>query len=188
MKEPLDAIERLTEIVQAEESALARFAWRCLAVRGNRPSREDIEDAMSEAYIAAVTRLQSEPTLAVRDLGAWFRKFVFFKCLTLAKRRRLEGQDDLSVFARGLEEEDTVLDAIAARDSDPDQGLIAQELLSGLDQTSRRILELSAEGYTSAEIAEVVRESAENVRQIKARTLNALRAQYFGGKTAALRR
>jgi RNA polymerase sigma factor (sigma-70 family) len=187
MKEPVDAIERLTEIVKAEESALARFAWRCLAVRGNRPSREDIEDAMSEAYIAAVTRLQSEPTLVVRNLGAWFRKFLFFKCLTLAKRRRLEGQDDLSVLARGLEEEDTVLDAIASRDSDPDQALIAQELLSGLDPAARRILELSAEGYTSAEIAEVVRESADNVRQIKVRTLNTLRARHLG-RTAALRR
>ena len=37
-------IRALTELVKKEESGLARFAWRCLAMRGRKPTRQDVED------------------------------------------------------------------------------------------------------------------------------------------------
>jgi len=175
----LDAwIRSLTDLVKREEPALAGFAWRCLAVRMRRPQREDVEDVLSDAYLAAATRLRCDSSLVVHSLGAWFRRVLFFRCL---KHAKMQSADDWEKPIDQLEREDEMVE-ILHRGShiETEDAILADELLSTLGGRDRRILELTIEGYTSREIAEVLEETPENVRKVKSRAIGKLQRIHEG--------
>jgi RNA polymerase sigma factor (sigma-70 family) len=178
MTELEDRIQELTDFVQTEQQSLFRFAWRCIALRGRKPGVQDIEDVMSDAYLTAATLLRDERSAPVRNLGAWFRKILFFRCLRLAAKWRFR-QWDRTID--DLEAQDEVLDLVASGvEGSPahESRLLVRELLDSLDSRSRAIVELAAEGYSAVEIAERVGESPANVRQLKSRAVARLRRDY----------
>lgn len=169
-------IRALTELVKKEESGLARFAWRCLAMRGRKPTRQDVEDVLSEAYLTAATRFHREPSLAVANLRAWFYKVLFFKCLQHASKWKFE---NWNAVVDDLTFEDMTLDALTHEEYTAEGRLVRdvllRELLEEASPEAQDILRLAAQGYTSQEIAERLKDTAANVRQRKARALAALR-------------
>lgn len=173
MSERVDALTELTALMVEHESSLARFAAGCLAMRGQRPTPADVEDALGDAFVTAATRLRNESQLTVERPLAWFKKIVFFKCLRMAakaKPRRWMALVD------ELEESDELLDHVQSGGRGPgiETRLALEALLGALDERSRDVLRQFAEGFTSTEIAEQLGESAENVRQLKSRALRTL--------------
>ena len=180
MTDQSDPVLNLIVLVQQQQSDFARFAWRCLALRGREPDLADIEDVMSDAFVVAMSRLREEPLLKIRNLGGWFRKILFFQCLRRARKWRFEGWDAL---VTSLEEGDYVLDILqhtTTPPDDPDLAILARELLDRLGPLERRIVELSISGYTSSEIAALEGETPANVRQLKSRALKRLREYVMG--------
>jgi RNA polymerase sigma factor (sigma-70 family) len=174
MSERVDALAELTSVVAEHEPGLAHFAAGCLAMRGQRPTRADIEDALSDAFVTAAIRLRREPHLTIERPLAWFKKIVFFRCLHMAaaaKSRRWV------TLVSQLEIDDVLLDSVrdGARGPGIETRLTIEALLDGLDGRSKEVLRLYAEGFTSTEIAEQLGETADNVRQLKSRTLRSLR-------------
>jgi RNA polymerase sigma factor (sigma-70 family) len=170
-----DALTALTRVVRDGERSFAAFAWRCLAIRGANPAMADVEDVLSDAYLTAATRLRSEPGLRIERLDAWFRKILFFKCLRAAAASRKDG---IRRVAASLEAEDRLLDVVdrsVSSSEDLDRHLFVKELLGTLDIRARSVVEMSAAGFTSAEIGRDLNEQTDNVRQIRSRALSRLR-------------
>lgn len=87
--EGLKRIRQLTEFVQANQGPLAYFAGVCLSTGSRSVRPETIEDVLSDAYLVAATRIQKDPDLAIRKMGAWFRKVIFFTCLKEKHKRKM---------------------------------------------------------------------------------------------------
>ena len=99
----------------------------------------DAEDAVQEAFIAALTT----DALPQGDVGAWMRSIAARKALDLARARRRRAEDELS-------------DGGAAAPSDVDV-LAVRQALARLSATERAILVLvDLEGRSMAEAAETL--------------------------------
>jgi RNA polymerase sigma factor (sigma-70 family) len=140
--------------------------------------RYSVEDVLSDAYIAAATRLRHDRNLHVDDWVAWFRRFVFLTCL----RHTRDKLKDRSIDLDSVEAEERLLDLVAVRSSAnvEDIRLIVNEALNALDEQDCNIVQQSADGYTSAEIAEKLGLSPENVRTRKSRAVRLLRERLEG--------
>lgn len=168
-----ERIKKLTEEVMKRERQLAGFAWNILESRGSSPSRVDIEDVLSEAYLTAATKVRNQENLIIENYFAWFRKVLFFACLKFAKK---QGQLQ-EVQYQELEDEAQLLEIvnIHQKGQDPDVSILSKELLGALSETDQDIVKSSAEGYTSREIANRLSLSPESVRQRKKRALDVLK-------------
>jgi RNA polymerase sigma factor (sigma-70 family) len=167
-----DQIEKLTRAVVENERSFAAFAWRIFVGRGIS-SREDVRDALSEAYLLAATKLRHNPTLVVENHAAWFQRILFFVCLATAKKRFKTEAKGIDVEA--LHSEADTLEMVYNQLFQPDRRIDMEEILSALSDTDRKILQMSLEGYTSEEIAESLNTTAPNIRQRKSRALQELR-------------
>jgi RNA polymerase sigma factor (sigma-70 family) len=161
-------IRELTDVARSQQNDFERFAWRCLAVRGFQPQREDVEDALSDAYLIAATRIRNEPALRIPNLPAWFRRVLFFACLKKVDRKRSLG---ITEEIEALEFEDSQVRS----NPDWDSPIFVRDLLEKLEPKERAVLGLLAQGETSGDIAGKLNLSAENVRQIKSRGIRSLR-------------
>jgi len=173
-------IRDLTNLVRSEANSLSGFARVNLLRVMRSPQREDVEDVLSDAYLAAATRLRREPSLEVQNLGAWFRKVLFFRCLQYGKKWR-EGKWAKSL--EDLENEDQVLEILHQAEkshSTTETTLLVDECLSKLDDRERQVLVLAAQGYTSREIGNKFKETPENIRKIKSRAIEKLRNLLLG--------
>lgn len=163
-----ERIRKLTDLLRRRQRQLAGFAWRCLSVRGVQPQNADVQDALSDAYLIAATKIRNDPTLVVENWEAWFRKFLFFTCLKLADAHHKLG---LTTTIDELEAEDEILQSSAHWDDN----ILARELLDSLEPEEREVLTQAGSGYTSNEIGVALGKSADNVRQIKSRAIEKLR-------------
>jgi RNA polymerase sigma factor (sigma-70 family) len=164
-----DRIRQLTDVARRRQRDWQSFAWQCLSVRGAQPQPADVQDALSEAYLTAATRLRNEPTLIVENLEAWFRKVLFFVCLKQADARHKLG---LVGTLESLQGEDEVLQFSPSWD----HNILARQLLDNLEPEEREIVTMAGQGLTSKEIGQALGKSGENVRQIKARAIAKLKA------------
>jgi len=165
-------IKKLAEALKQDEKSLLAFAFRTLAARGPRPNAADLEDLLSTAFLEAAKLLRDRKDLRVTNYTAWFRRILYFTCMRhLRDRRKVEvvGLDELI-------EADQLYDRILVDEGSGDTGTKLEELLEQLSDESRRVLERSAQGYTSREIAEDIGKSADAVRQIKSRGIAALKS------------
>jgi RNA polymerase sigma factor (sigma-70 family) len=172
-----DTLARLTSFVREHERQLVALAWRCLAIRGHRPSAQDLEDVLSDAYLTAATRLRNEPTLRPADVGPWFRKVLFFRCLNHARRWGREVvPDGWAALVAGLQADDVTLEELLpAPASDPNKQLLLDQLLAKLEPDARTVIQLALSGYTADEIAAQIGSTAANVRKLRSRGLAKLR-------------
>jgi len=157
-------IRRLTEYAESEQGVLEYLVRRWL----NKPDRSVVEDVLSESYFIAAEKLLREPDLEVKNMGAWFKKVIYYQCL---KQRSKKQEVELSLLEiDDLEIEEEFLDELyqGAR-VDLDQAL--QEL----EEHEVTILKMYSEGYTSTEIANKTGYDASSVRRIKKRVIAELR-------------
>ena len=168
-----EKISNLTESVMEHQAQLASFAYGILKSRGMDGHKSDVEDVLSDAYLAAASKIRSKPDLEIENFYAWYRKFLFFACLKLAARK---GQFP-SVELEELENYAQLLEIVHSGQvhQDPDVSLFCEKLLMNLKEKDRDILTKSAQGYTSVEIAEELELKPEAVRQSKKRALELLR-------------
>jgi RNA polymerase sigma factor (sigma-70 family) len=168
-------IAELNREVQANQPKLAGFARGVLNHLG-RASTRDLEDVVVDAYLTAVTRLRNDETLRVQNMAGWFRRIIFFTCL---ERRRRQERDERT-FLSQFEEEDDVLDLVAGEYPTYELGAALREALENLPEKDRQIVDMSAAGYTSDEIAEKQGSNAEAIRQQKSRVLATLKTMLGG--------
>ena len=171
-------IERLTETVRQSEASFAGFARAVLRSVGGFRSDDDVREVMADAYIAAAQRLKSDRELNVENMGGWFRRVLFLACLT-HNRHRLR---DMRRFVNSLNEDDDLLGLLASTPAQFDLGVALKEALGKLREEDRTIVMMSAEGYTSGDIADMLGASfnATNVRKRNSRALAALQ-KLLGG-------
>lgn len=168
-------IGKLTEVVDQNRRFFEYFAWNCLQVRGAKPSKEDLEDVLSDAYFDAASLLKNGRFVDLQYYNAWFRKVLFLRCLQHSKRKHRE----LARIVTSLSEQDDVLDlgrGAGRFADDAEMPILWDELLSKLDkEDDKQIVLKSLEGYTSKEIAQSLNLSPQNIRQIKSRALRKIR-------------
>lgn len=142
-------------------------------------TREDIEDALADAYLAAATRLRRDPSLHVERLSPWFRRVLFLTCMQHARRNRRDETADWLI------EEDGLLDLLVdAKSTDPELRATLDQVLDKLG-IDARIVRMASEGFTSSEIAVALRpdldlgedisRAADAIRQRKSRAIAKLR-------------
>ncbi len=110
------------------------------------------EDALQEAFVSVFTKMDSFQGRA--SLGAWIKRIVVNKCLSLLNRR--------SLFTESLDEQlheladDTDDPAIGISEEDLSAGRI-QEAIKSLPEGCRIIFTLyQLEGYDHQEIADIL--------------------------------
>jgi RNA polymerase sigma factor (sigma-70 family) len=161
-----DQIKALTEVHLVRRRKLQALAWRTLAIRGVRPSATDVEDALGEAYLRAATRFRKEPDLRIENLEAWYRTLLYIVCLKQAdERHKLR-------LSETIEEIETEL---AVLESSTFSKILAGQVLAKIEPLESKILQMSAEGFTSDEIAAELNSSSDQVRQIKSRAIQKLK-------------
>jgi RNA polymerase sigma factor (sigma-70 family) len=167
----------------AEDSPLARFyrlhATSLLAyVRQHVQSREDAEDIVVEAFIAALEKEESSLfACSQQEQMAWLRRVAYHKCID--QHRRLVRRPTVAVEAL----EETLL---ADERLSPDQVVLRHEqdalLAAGLSQLSEHdqtIVGLRfANGLRCSEISSLLNKSEGAIRVSLSRALNRLRAIY----------
>jgi RNA polymerase sigma factor (sigma-70 family) len=176
-----ERLQAFTDAIVAHDRPLASFTRMCLAARRMNTTQTAVEDVLSDAYIAAATRLRHDRNLQVEDWVAWFRRFVFLTCL----RHTRDTLKDKTIDLGTAEMEERLLDFVADRESSnkEDTRLIVAQALERLkvdDPQSHTIVERSADGYTSVEIAKTLGLTPENVRTQKSRALRKLREELEG--------
>lgn len=176
-----DRLQALTDAIVAHDRPLASFTRMCLSARRMNTGKSAVEDVLSDAYIAAATRLRHDRNLQVDDWVAWFRRFIFLTCLRHTRDKLKDKTIDLDT----AEMEERLLDFVADRaaPNKEDIRLIVAEALQNLQKTdpeSHTIVEQSADGYTSIEIAKTLGITPENVRTQKSRALKKLREELEG--------
>lgn len=173
-----ERLQAFTDAIIAKDRPLAAFARMCLAARRMSTDADAVRDVLSDAYIAAAMRLRHDRDLHVDNWVAWFRRVIFLTCL----RHVRETLKDRTIDVDAAELEERLLDFVADRSSPDAQDvrLIVKETLATLDEQDRAIIEQSADGYTSAEIAGTLGLTPENVRTKKSRVLRALREELQG--------
>jgi RNA polymerase sigma factor (sigma-70 family) len=172
MKDLIDEpLAKLTEAVVQNERKLISFA--CYTLRSFGSTDSDAEDALSEAFIVAATKIRQNPSLAISNYAAWYQRILYFSCLSLAKktRRSVLAGIDLDY----IKNEYNVLEAIRYS-ADDDLRRNAIEFASkSLTPNQRSVLMMSLDGYTADEIAVKLDISEGNVRQLKSRAIQAIR-------------
>lgn len=173
-------ISDLAAIVRTHERGLGIFAERCFRNRGLAVDREELRDVVSDAFLAAASRFHAQPDLHLRNPLAWFRKVLFFN--VLRRTRELAGDLNGEDSIRELEGEDEVLEAVFGANPVPIEAEAAaavREALAHLDHNEAKILEMTAEGFSSREIGMKLDLSDSNVRQIRSRAVAKLRRRLF---------
>ena len=167
----------LTETSQKEERAMTYFAAKTLSSYGRTPSKEDIREVLSNAYLRAATLLNNDKQLKIKNYSAWLRRILFFVCLDYVKKEtKLILFDDIEE----LQSVNGIYEIVNGyRNQDPESIFFnkefADELMSSIDEKERKIIKMSVEGYKSEEIGKLLNENPSNVRQIKSRALKKLR-------------
>jgi RNA polymerase sigma-70 factor (ECF subfamily) len=142
--------EEYRKIVDMYKSALMAAA---LNILGNR---EDAEDVCQETFVQAYRHLHRfDARLSFKN---WLYMILYRRCLDQVKKKRR--------FQRALERagKEAPLSAVPAS-SNPGRGRIAAEMVRHLSPNERTALTLWAnEGFTSAEISEVLSCSASTAR------------------------
>lgn len=160
-----------------DQKALAGLA-RWVLQRFGGGTAEEVEDAMSEAYLAAATRLRNDPDLEVRSYGTWFRRVLFLTCLDHGKRVRRNSRR----FVDEIFAENETLEMIAAAPLDDDLRISIEQAMIALTEDDRQIIELAGQGYTSDEIGRQLAPpvDAQVVRKRKSRALKQLSEKLRG--------
>jgi RNA polymerase sigma factor (sigma-70 family) len=146
-----------------------------------RGSIEDVEDVMADAYVAAASRLRSDPTLQIENMLGWFRRVLFLTCLDYSRRYRRAHAG----LVRALQYEDDSLDLIAGAHPAFDLKAALAEALGRLPAEDRTIVTMAAAGHTSDEIAKtlVPQMTPDSVRKRKSRVLANLQKALGGIET-----
>ena len=155
-------VAKLTEVASGNHRLLAGLAWRAMSMSGLRPKQEDLEDAISDAYLAAASRLRAGE--AIRDMGPWFKRVLFFTCLAQARKYYRRKETALDELTDELLADDRAIDAL-------DRMVDARRLLADLPEADRLLIAAVLEGRTSSEIGEQLGIPADTARQRKHRIL-----------------
>jgi len=154
-------LKEFTAVVRDKERQLVAFTLNLMQNLGMKPSNEDLEDLISDAYLVAAEKLISHKDLVVNNAYAWFRKFILYEALGQFKKyKKLKLQLQIEV--------DLLEDLRQGNNKNYEQLKQATAHLAARD---RKIILLSAEGYTSGAIARKMNMSAANIRKIKSRIL-----------------
>ncbi len=165
-------IEEMAELLRREERQYAKLAWVWLKRHGAKPTTEDVEDVMEDAFLRAATKLRHDG-VQVRNLGAWYARFLFYRCLEFARSKR---RDDAFV-TRSLDLEDMdriqqyVADHVA---SEGDDGRFLRGILDTLSSEERKLLDSYMDGATSEQLAVKFNVTPAALRQRKHRILKKL--------------
>lgn len=158
--------------------AFNRFTRRLVALARQRPdglprSKVDPEDVVQSVYKSFILRYGGEK-LAVEgghDLWALLTRITVRRCADRA-RRFAAGRRDASreeAWPAG----DWAWQDVAGREPSPEEAAALTEtleyLLRGLDLDERAILELSLQGYSTAEVAERLGRAERSVRRVRER-------------------
>jgi RNA polymerase sigma factor (sigma-70 family) len=159
---------------------LAGFARALLAKQGAAPSVRDVEDVLQDAYLAAAEHLRHDVNLKIKNMPGWFRRVLFLTCLDHGDRTRRRRRR----FIEGMFEQNDLLDLIAGQRVTFDLHVALIEALGSLLDEDRQIVEMSAAGHTSGEIAAYLGPdmTAEAVRKRKSRVLATLQKMLGGVK------
>ena len=169
-KTPRNALDRITEVAVQRSAGLKAVAYHALASRGAYPSKEDVEDVLSQAYLDAASRcLQDPPRL--RHPEAWFKRVVFLRCLHFL-RERSKNPLDLAVLDALAEDSALMLEV---ETWGLDRKILAAQLTELAEPEDRDILGRFATGWTSGDIGEALGLSATAVRKRLSRILQSLR-------------
>ena len=164
--------------VEAAKPALGGFAHGMLLKARAPAGKGDVEDVLSDAYVDAATRLRRDPEYRVEDMVAWFRRFVFWRCI---KKGRLTRWERLR-FVPHLEEQEEMLEMIDGGNTSLDVHIAMREAYEPLTDDEQKLTALILAGRTSEEIAEADGVSVVAARKRKSRLFNKLRT-LLGGIT-----
>jgi RNA polymerase sigma factor (sigma-70 family) len=147
-------------------------------VRQHVPSREDAEDIVVEAFIAALEQKGFSPyTLTEQEQLAWLRKVAYYKCIDLYRRSAHRSTIHIGEAAEMLfEDERFSPDQVALRHEDNE---VLHLWLSQLPEHYQAVVRLRfANGMHSAEISQLLNKSEGAIRVMLSRALNTLRGLY----------
>jgi RNA polymerase sigma factor (sigma-70 family) len=165
---PDNRLRILTEIVQENDEKLSGWVRSWLRSRSGQPTKEEVQDVLSDAFVTAITKLRDAPELEIHFPFAWFLRILFFTSLRHARRH-------LHVIQR-LELEDRLLNRIVDPTvSNSESRLVIDNAVKTAAGDDLEIIQLAAQGYTSEEIGEKLDISPELVRKRKSRALQRLR-------------
>jgi RNA polymerase sigma-70 factor (ECF subfamily) len=170
-----DQAAALAALVSQQQQRFAGFVWRLLATRGGRPTREEVEDVLSEAYLVAARKLAHGPSPGIANLEAWYFRIAYLTALARARQRRRHDEEDLAAVVQA---EHGTLDAL------DDRIALRQALASIADEREREILQLAAEGLPAPEIAARLGMTPTAVRQAKKRAIDQLRRGHARARSA----
>ncbi len=148
-------------------------------VRQHVPSREDAEDIVVEAFIAALEQKNFSPyALTEQEQLAWLRRVAYHKCVDLhrrsARRSAVPMEEATGML---LEDERLSPDQVALRHENSE---VLHLWLNQLPEHYQTIVRLRfANGMRSTEISQILNKSEGAVRVMLSRALNILRGLYI---------
>ena len=147
-------------------------------VRQHVPSREDAEDIVVEAFIAALEQKGfSLYTLTEQEQLAWLRKVAYHKCIDLYRRSTHRPAIQIGEATEMLFEDERLSpDQVALRHEDNEALHLWLNQLPAHYQTVVRLR--FANGMRSAEISQLLNKSEGAIRVMLSRALNSLRGLY----------
>lgn len=144
-------------------------------VRQHTPSREDAEDIVIEAFIAAVEQKEASIfALTEREQLAWLRRVAYYRCVDRYRRSARYPTVPLEKSEQLLFEEEHLSPEQVALHHE-EQALL-QQRLSQLPEHYQTILRLRfANGLRCSEIGYLLQKSEGAIRVLLSRALNTLR-------------
>lgn len=133
---------------------------------------------MADAYVAAVSRLRTDPMLEIGNMLGWFRRVLFLTCLESSRKDRRAHAG----LIRKLQDEDDSLDLIAGSHPAYELKVALSEAIRKLPERDQRIITMAVEGHTSDEIAKFLGSdiTPESVRKRKSLALATLQKALGG--------
>jgi RNA polymerase sigma-70 factor (ECF subfamily) len=130
----LEREQLLKELVPLLQSHAYSVCWQ------KAPDhRDEFEGVINESIFRAITK--AKDFRGDSKFGSWFHRIVINECNRLLKRKQDNPEESLEALTEEL-----------GKETNPEKAILLRELVEGLGEEDKGLLELELGGYSAAEI------------------------------------